>query len=123
MRTCSAAKTCSLISPNILPQRTPACLAGLPRKNWSACWRHSRTLHPAMLWFDSPVNVVSRLDSTYLAPDGVAEPVPVLAVFNARPSQLSARMFTSLGELRETYFIAFVLVLIAFFVIFAAALV
>jgi len=32
-------------------------------------------------------------------------------------------MFTSLGELRDTYFIAFILVLIAFFVIFAAALI
>lgn len=84
----------------------------------------SRALQPAMLWIDSPVNVVSRLDSTYIGPDGVVDPArPVLAVFNARPSQLSARMFTSLGELRDTYFIAFVLVLIAFFVIFAAALI
>ena len=83
----------------------------------------NRILQPAALWFDSPVNVVSRLDSTYIGPDGAAEPVPVLAVFNARPSQLSARMFSSLGELRETYFIAFILVLIAFFVIFAAALI
>jgi sigma-B regulation protein RsbU (phosphoserine phosphatase) len=83
----------------------------------------NRSLQPAMLWIDSPVNVVSRLDSTYLGPDGRIDPVqPVLAVFNARPSQLSARMFTSLGELRDTYFIAFILVLIAFFVIFAAAL-
>ena len=84
----------------------------------------NRTLQPAMLWIDSPVDVVSRLDSTYVGADGVVDPVrPVLAVFNARPSQLSARMFTSLGELRDTYFIAFILVLIAFFVIFAAALI
>lgn len=84
----------------------------------------NRSLQPAMLWIDSPVNVVSRLDSTYLGPNGQIDPVqPVLAVFNARPSQLSTRMFTSLGELRDTYFTAFILVLIAFFVIFAAALV
>ena len=83
----------------------------------------NRTLQPAMLWIDSPVNVVSRLDSTYLAPDGSVDPVrPVLAVFNARPSQLSARMFSSLGELRDTYLIAFVLIVIAFVVIEAAAL-
>jgi phosphoserine phosphatase RsbU/P len=76
------------------------------------------------LWIDSPVDVVSRLDSTYVGPDGSVDPVhPVLAVFNARPSQLSSRMFSSLGELRNTYLIAFVLIVIAFFVIWAAALV
>ncbi len=83
----------------------------------------NRFLQPAMLWIDSPVNVVSRLDSTYVGPDGVVDPVhPVLAVFNARPTQLSSRMFRSLGELRDTYLIAFVLIVIAFVVIEAAAL-
>jgi len=84
----------------------------------------NRFLQPAMLWIDSPVDVVSRLDCTYVGPDGIVDPVhPVLAVFNARPSQLSSRMFSSLGELRNTYLIAFVLIVIAFFVIWAAALV
>jgi sigma-B regulation protein RsbU (phosphoserine phosphatase) len=84
----------------------------------------NRFLQPAMLWIDSSVDVVSRLDSTYLEPDGSVDHVhPVLAVFNARPSQLSSRMFSSLGELRNTYLIAFVLIVIAFFVIWAAALV
>jgi len=83
---------------------------------------HNRSLQPAMLWIDSPVNVVSRLDSTYVGPDDVVDPVrPVLAVFNARPSQLSGRMFSSLGELRDTYLIAFVLIVIAFLVIWAGA--
>ena len=83
----------------------------------------NRALQPALLWIDSPVNVVSRLDSTYVDADGKVDPVhPVLAVFNARPSQLSARMFSSLGELRDTYLIAFVLIVIAFVVIEAAAL-
>lgn len=84
----------------------------------------NRSLQPSLLWIDSPVNVVSRLDSTYIGPGGVVDPVsrPVLAVFNARPSQLSGRMFSSLGELRDTYLIAFVLILIAFFVIESAAL-
>jgi sigma-B regulation protein RsbU (phosphoserine phosphatase) len=82
----------------------------------------NRFLQPAMLWIDSPVNVVSRLDSIYVGPDGVVDPVrPVLAVFNARPSQLSGRMFSSLGELRDTYLIAFVLILIAFLLIWAGA--
>jgi len=83
----------------------------------------NRFLQPAMLWIDSPVDVVSRLDSAYVGPDGAVDPVvrPVLAVFNARPSQLSGRMFSSLGELRDTYLIAFVLILIAFLLIWAGA--
>jgi phosphoserine phosphatase RsbU/P len=82
----------------------------------------NRFLQPALLWIDSPVNVVSRLDSAYVGPDGAFDPVhPVLAVFNARPSQLSGRMFGSLGELRDTYLIAFVLIVIAFLVIWAGA--
>jgi sigma-B regulation protein RsbU (phosphoserine phosphatase) len=85
---------------------------------------HNRTLQPPSLWIDSTVNVVSRLDSTFVGQDGTVDPArPVLAVFNARPSRLSGRMFTSLGELRDTYLIAFVLILIAFVLIEAAALV
>jgi phosphoserine phosphatase RsbU/P len=84
----------------------------------------NRFLQPAMLSIDFAVDVVSRLDSVYIAPDGAVDPVlPVLAVFNARPSQLNARMFSSLGELRDTYLIAFVLIVIAFFVIEAGALI
>jgi len=64
----------------------------------------NRSLQPAMIWFDAPVQVVSRLDSVYVGPDGRVEPLrPVLAVFNARPTKLNARMFTSFGELRDTY--------------------
>ncbi len=82
----------------------------------------NRSLQPALLVIDSPVNVVSRLDSTFVARDGSVDPArPVLAVFNARPSQLSGRMFSSLGELRDTYLIAFVLIVIAFLVIWAGA--
>jgi sigma-B regulation protein RsbU (phosphoserine phosphatase) len=96
---------------------------GVPYEVTDRIVAQNRTLQPAMLWIDSPVNIVSRLDSTYLGPDGSVDPVhPVLAVFNARPSQLSTRMFSSLGELRDTYLIAFVLIVIAFVVIEAAAL-
>ena len=64
----------------------------------------NRSLQPAEIWIDAPVEVVSRLDSVYVGPNGAFEPVrPVLAFFNARPSHLNARMFTSLGELRDTY--------------------
>jgi sigma-B regulation protein RsbU (phosphoserine phosphatase) len=64
----------------------------------------NRSLQPPMIWIDAPVEVVSRLDSAYVGPDGRVELLrPVLAVFNARPSRLNARMFTSFGELRDTY--------------------
>ena len=82
----------------------------------------NRTLQAPMFWVDSPVNVVSRLDSVYVAKDGTVDPArPLLAVSNARPSRLNARIFTSLGELRKTYVILFVLVGIIFLLIEAVA--
>src|ERR1700730_5702517 len=83
----------------------------------------NRTLQPPMLLDQVlPVDVVSRLDSVYVGQDGVVDPVrPVLVVFNARPSRLNTRIFASLGELGDTYLIVFILVLIAFFLIEAAA--
>src|SRR5260370_6605949 len=63
----------------------------------------NRTLQPAMIWMEVPGEVVSGLDSVFVGRDGKGEPLrPVLVVFNARPSQLNARMFTSFGELRDT---------------------
>jgi sigma-B regulation protein RsbU (phosphoserine phosphatase) len=85
----------------------------------------NRSLQPPML-LDRvvPVDVVSRLNSVYVGQDGAVDPVrPVLVVFNARPSRLNTRIFASLGELRDTYLIVFILILIAFFLIEAAALV
>src|SRR5436853_7005291 len=82
----------------------------------------NRTLQPAVFWLDSPVNVVSRLDSVFVAKDGTVDPArPLLAVSNARPSRLNARIFTSLGELRSSYVILFVLVGIVFLLIEAVA--
>jgi phosphoserine phosphatase RsbU/P len=82
----------------------------------------NRTLQASMFWFDSPVNVVSRLDSVFVAKDGsVDQTRPLLAVSNARPSRLNARIFTSLGELRGSYIILFILVGIIFLLIEAAA--
>ncbi|HEX8882151.1 MAG TPA: hypothetical protein VF749_19050, partial [Candidatus Acidoferrum sp.] len=76
----------------------------------------NRTLQAPLFWLDSPVNVVSRLDSVYVAKDGTVDPAPrpLLAVSNARPSRLSARIFTSLGELRSFFVIFLVLVVIIF---------
>jgi sigma-B regulation protein RsbU (phosphoserine phosphatase) len=82
----------------------------------------NRTLQDAMFWIDSPVDVVSRLDSLYVGSDGSVEPVrPVFATSNARPSRLNGRIFTSLGELRDSYLIFFFLVGIVFLIVEAAA--
>jgi sigma-B regulation protein RsbU (phosphoserine phosphatase) len=82
----------------------------------------NRTLQNAMFWIDSPVDVVSRLDSVYVGTDGTVElERPVFAASNARPSRLNARIFTSLGELRGSYLIFFFLLGIVFVVIETAA--
>jgi len=84
----------------------------------------NRALQNAMVWIDTPVTVASSLDSVYVAPDGkVDQHRPVLAVFNARPSRLNARIFTTLGELRDTYLLLLVLVGILFLLIETAALI
>jgi len=82
----------------------------------------NRTLQPAMFWIDSPVDVVSRLDSVYVGPDGKVEQVrPVFVASTARPSRLNGRIFTSLGELRDSYFIFFILLFIVFVLVETAA--
>jgi sigma-B regulation protein RsbU (phosphoserine phosphatase) len=84
----------------------------------------NRALQSAMFWIDTPVTVASSLDSVYVSNDGKVDlHRPVLAVFNARPSRLNARIFTTLGELRDTYLLLLVLVGILFFLIETAALV
>jgi len=82
----------------------------------------NRTLQNATFWIDSPVDIVSRLDSVYVGTDGTVElERPVFAASNARPSRLNARIFTSLGELRGSYLTFFILVLIVFVLVEAAA--
>jgi phosphoserine phosphatase RsbU/P len=84
----------------------------------------NRTLQPPMFWFDTPVNVVSSFDSTYVAKDGRVETSrPVLAVFNARPLRLSRRIFATLGELRDSYLLLLMVVGVVFLIIEVAALV
>jgi sigma-B regulation protein RsbU (phosphoserine phosphatase) len=83
----------------------------------------NRALQDAVFWIDPPVNVVSRLDSVFVARDGRVDlSRPVLAVFNARPSRLNGTIFTSLGELRDSYLLLFILVGIVFLLIEAVAL-
>src|SRR6266849_5168827 len=83
----------------------------------------NRALQNAMIWIDSPVDVVTRLDSVYVGGDGSVELArPVFAASNARPSRLNGRIFTSLGELRDSYVIFFILLGIVFVLVEAAAL-
>src|SRR5712691_2903298 len=82
----------------------------------------NRTIQNAMFWIDSPVDVVTRLDSVYVGGDGSVELArPVFAASNARPSRLNGRIFTSLGELRDSYVIFFILLGIVFVLVEAAA--
>ena len=84
----------------------------------------NRTLQKPAVWIDPAVNVVSRLDSVYVAHDGSVDKTrPVFAVFSARPSRLNGRMFTSLGELRDFYLLLFGSFATVFLLIEIAALV
>ncbi len=85
----------------------------------------SRTLQAEGFWIDPSVSVVSRLNSVYVSHDGsvVEANRPVLAVTNARPSRLNARIFNSLGELRDSYLLLFAMVGAVFFLIELAALI
>ncbi|HYL83122.1 MAG TPA: SpoIIE family protein phosphatase, partial [Candidatus Angelobacter sp.] len=82
----------------------------------------NRMLQAAALWLDKPVNAVSSFTSVFVGPDGSVEMAhPVLAVFNARPSELNRRIFASSGELRLFYVAYLVVAGAAFFLIEAAA--
>jgi len=84
----------------------------------------ARVLQPQGFWIDPAVGVVSRLNSVYVGRDGKVEhDRPVLAVTNARPSRLSARIFNSLGELRDSYLLLFIIVGLVFLLIELAALI
>ena len=84
----------------------------------------SRALQAEGFWLDPAVSVVSRLSSVYISPGGnVEHNHPVLASTNARPSRLNAKIFNSLGELRDSYLLLLVMVGVIFMLIEIAALV
>jgi sigma-B regulation protein RsbU (phosphoserine phosphatase) len=118
------------IQLNLMDKYDPNRGQGVPYSSGGKLYRvakpivaRNRALQDAMFWFDSPVNVVSRMDSVFVSKEGTVVDLarPLLAVSNARPSRLSARIFTSLGELRDSYVILFVLVGFIFLLIEAAA--
>ncbi len=84
----------------------------------------NRVLHPPMHWIDPAVTGFSRLDAVYVGTGGMLDPRrPVLVTFNARPSRLNARIFSSLGELGGSFSILFVVISIVFLLIEIAALI
>ncbi len=84
----------------------------------------NRTLHPAAHWIDPSVTGLSRLDAVYVGSGRMVDPRrPVLVTFNARPSRLNGRIFSSLGELSDFYAIGFVILSIIFLLIEIAALI
>jgi sigma-B regulation protein RsbU (phosphoserine phosphatase) len=99
----------------------------------------NRTLQPKLVWLDPVVNGVSKFEAVYLEEEpGVRAAAgetarrqelgsaqkgwPVVASFNARPSSLNVRIFSSIGELGVIYLLPFVLVVVALLLIEAAAL-
>jgi sigma-B regulation protein RsbU (phosphoserine phosphatase) len=84
----------------------------------------NRFLHPASHWIDPSVTGLSRLDAVYVGNGGMFEPRrPVLVTFNARPSRLNGRIFSSLGELSDFYAVGFIVVVVIFLIIEIAALI
>jgi phosphoserine phosphatase RsbU/P len=84
----------------------------------------NRMLHPSAHWIDPAVTGFSRLDAVYVGAGGMFDPKrPVLVTFNARPSRLNARIFSSLGELGGSFSILFVAISVVFLLIEIAALI
>jgi sigma-B regulation protein RsbU (phosphoserine phosphatase) len=83
----------------------------------------NRILHAPSHWIIDPaVTGFSRLDAVYVGAGGVFDPQrPVLVTFNARPSRLNMRIFSSLGELTGSFAILFVAISIVFLLIEIAA--
>src|SRR5208283_2195240 len=60
---------------------------------------HKRELVAAESWMDPVVEGFSKLEATYVSPEGAVERAhPVFAFYKARRSQLNHRIFASVGE-------------------------
>ena len=97
----------------------------------------NRALQPKLLWLDPMISGVSKFEAAYLEEEPRGQNAdssrrqgsatlqkgwPVVASFNARPSSLNARIFSSIGELGIIYLLPFILVVVALLIIEAAAL-
>src|SRR5262249_46022364 len=89
----------------------------------SIAGRH-RTVPPARGFWDSEINGITRFEGVYENKSGGVERVrPVIAFFQARPSQLNDRMFSSVGDLGRVYIYGFGFVAAIFFILEIAALI
>lgn len=85
--------------------------------------RH-RAMALARGFWDSEINGITRFDGVYENKDGGVERTrPVIAFFQARPSQLNDRMFSSVGDLGRVYLYGFGFVAAVFFILEIAALI
>jgi phosphoserine phosphatase RsbU/P len=83
-----------------------------------------RVLQPATSWLDREVTGFSRFEAVRVSTDDAASrSFPVVASFSARPSQLNARMFSSVGELSYLNFLLFFVLAGVLLLVEAAALI
>ena len=126
----SVAPDLGAIQLNLMEPYTPGTQQGVIYSSGGEQYRiarpivaRNRTLQSASFWLDAPVNVVSSLNSVFVARDGQVElNRPVLAVFNVRPSRLTGRILTSFGDLRDYYFLFLIFAGVVFLLIEVAAL-
>jgi len=79
---------------------------------------------PAESWLDPDIDGFSKLEATYVSPDGAVERAhPVFAFFTARRSQLNHRIFASVGEFSGARIFQIQLLAAVFLVIELAALI
>ena len=84
---------------------------------------HKRELPPAGTWMDPVVDGFSKLEATYVSPDGTIERAhPVFAFYKARRSQLNRRIFASVGEFSSARIFQIQLLAVVFLIIELAAL-
>ena len=83
-----------------------------------------RSLPPPTSWLDRQVTGFSSFQAVRLASDGKSVvSTPVVGSFSARPSQLNARMFLSVGDLNYLNFLLFFVLAGVLLLIEAAALI
>jgi len=83
-----------------------------------------RPLQPKRGWYDIEISGGSTLNAALLNHDEpTAETIPVAAAFSLRPSQMSHRLFASLGLLGDPLVIILILIGIFFLVLEIAALI
>jgi len=83
-----------------------------------------RPLQPKRGWYDIEISGGSTLNAVLLShEEPTTEAIPVAAAFSLRPSQLTSRLFASLGLLGDPLVIILILIGVFFFLLEIAALV